>query len=109
MAPKNSNFYFKDGNIVWFKNINRVSSTFIKYVFNTRYVEKQLLDNASITTVATYTIDAAKKTKVRIPTIEEQQKIADFLSAIDRKIELVAAQLEQARAFKKGLMQQMFV
>lgn len=43
------------------------------------------------------------------PCPEEQTKIANFLSAIDRKIDLVSQQLEQAKAFKKGLLQQMFV
>jgi type I restriction enzyme S subunit len=39
----------------------------------------------------------------------EQRKIADFLSALDRKIELVAQELTYTRSFKAGLLQQMFV
>jgi len=44
-----------------------------------------------------------------IPQPDEQQKIADFLSAIDAKISLVAEELSAAQDFKKGLLQQMFV
>jgi type I restriction enzyme S subunit len=43
------------------------------------------------------------------PSVEEQTKIANFLSAIDQKIDVVSEQLEQAKLWKKGLLQQMFV
>lgn len=41
--------------------------------------------------------------------VEEQQKIADFLSSIDSKIESIEKELEGLKEFKKGLLQQMFV
>jgi type I restriction enzyme S subunit len=47
--------------------------------------------------------------KVRLPHPDEQRKIADFLSALDTKIDLVAREHAEARSFKKGLLQQMFV
>lgn len=44
-----------------------------------------------------------------LPIIEEQNKIANFLSAIDDKINHTTTQLEKTTSFKKGLLQQMFV
>lgn len=46
---------------------------------------------------------------ILLPSIEEQTKIANFLSALDTKIDLVAKQLDVAKNFKKALLQQMFV
>lgn len=50
-----------------------------------------------------------KLLNIKIPTLEEQEKIADFLSSIDSKIEIIEKELEGLKEFKKGLLQQMFV
>ncbi|MEI6048991.1 MAG: restriction endonuclease subunit S [Bacteroidota bacterium] len=46
---------------------------------------------------------------INLPTLPEQTKIANFLSAIDDKINHTQMQIEKAELWKKGLLQKMFV
>ena len=43
------------------------------------------------------------------PSVQEQTKIAEFLTAIDERIDHTTAQLTHTKQWKKGLLQQMFV
>ena len=47
--------------------------------------------------------------KIPLPSLEEQQKIANFLTSLDKKIGEVSEQLEGVQAYKRGLLQRMFV
>ncbi len=53
--------------------------------------------------------DEMKRLPFLLPHPAEQKKIAEFLSALDRKIEQVAGQIAKTQTFKRGLLQQMFV
>lgn len=46
---------------------------------------------------------------VPLPSLSEQQKIADFLTAVDHQIEVEENRLERMQVIKKGLLQQMFI
>jgi len=50
-----------------------------------------------------------KKLKIQFPCLAEQTKIANFLSAIDEKINRTQKQIQQTEEWKKGLLQNMFV
>jgi type I restriction enzyme S subunit len=84
---------------------------FMNYKFNTNDMIEKLKGIATGTTSvgAIYTKDLLKLVVVIPPSLEEQQKIADFLSSIDNKIESIEKELEGLKEFKKGLLQQMFV
>lgn len=50
-----------------------------------------------------------KDFKIKFPIVNEQTKIANFLSALDEKIHHVQGQIEKMELWKKGLLQKMFV
>lgn len=56
-----------------------------------------------------YWISEYSKLVLNIPSIAEQTKIAEFLSAIDTQIQAVENQITKTETYKKGLLQQMFV
>ncbi|HFX6247975.1 restriction endonuclease subunit S [Acinetobacter baumannii] len=82
---------------------------YIYYFLNSDYVKK-IIDAESVQLAqANFSLGQLANLDVLVPCLEEQTKIANFLSAIDQKIEVVAQQIEQAKQWKKGLLQQMFI
>ena len=102
--------YFKDGNIIWFKNNDVLDGDFFFQQFCTQTIQKFIKDVAGIGTVGTYTIDSGKKTPFKIPeNEEEQQKIGIFFKQLDNTIALHQRKLDLLKEQKKGFLQKMFV
>ena len=101
--------YFKDGNIIWFKNNNSLNGNFFYYSFTSNKIQNFIRKSSGAGTVGTYTIDNGKKTPILIPkNIDEQEKVGKFLSRFDALITLHQRKLEHLQEQKKGLLQKMF-
>lgn len=101
--------YFKDGNIIWFKNEQKIEGYFFYYSFMNSTIQKYISDVAGIGTVGTYTIDSGKKTPITLPIYEEQQKIGNFFKQLDDTIALHQRKVDLLKEQKKSFLQKMFV
>lgn len=102
--------YFKDGNIIWFKNENKIEGYFFYYSFNADVIQNFIKESAGIGTVGTYTIESGKKTPIYFPLAkEEQEVIGTFFSNLDNLITLHQRKLEKLKNIKKSCLEKMFI
>ena len=87
--------------------LKEIELKFIFYLID-KY-KNYLLRYAVGSTVKSLRLPIFQKMPIDLPSLKEQQKIASFLSSVDKKIELIQQQIEKTQTFKKGLLQQMFV
>ena len=86
-----------------------ISGNILSYILNT-VCKRHIARIAQGKTVVHTSSDSLGKIEIFFPkNLEEQRKIAEFLSAFDEKIEAVKRQVEAMKQVKKGLLQQMFV
>ena len=87
----------------------KLNSKFIYYALHEKTFLDEVMNRCTGTSYPAINSSDLSSIEIVIPCLEEQTKIANFLSSIDQKIEVVAQQIEQAKQWKKGLLQQMFV
>ena len=86
--------------------LNGFSNDFLYYVLD--FNSKKIAGVAGHQAVPIISKSLFSSAKVLIPSLSEQQKIADCLSSLDELIRAESARLESLQAHKKGLMQQIF-
>ena len=80
--------YFKDGNIIWFQNSDKIDGKFLFYSFSAEQIQGFINESAGIGTVGTYTIESGKKTPISLPDQIEQAKVGEFFQQLDNLITL---------------------
>jgi len=98
-------FYFKDGNLIWFRKIQEHSS-FLEILL---FVNRKEVEKSSIgSTQRALTMVELRKLCFFFPALPEQQKIASFFTAIDQKISQLKRKKSLLEQYKKGVMQKIF-
>lgn len=89
LINEDGDFYFKDGNLIWLKNIKDVAdSNFLFYWFKSEEAKNKVEGIIIGSVQKALTIDAMKNIKINLPPLAEQKRIASILSSLDDKIEL---------------------
>lgn len=107
----NDEFYFKDGNIVWFKGFKTLDVNFLKYAL-TAYVEK-LKNLARGAAYSALTIERLNKHKISYPKLlNDQQTIVRKLDALSSEIkrlqETYVQKITDLEELKKSILQKAF-
>ncbi|HCG5934985.1 TPA: restriction endonuclease subunit S [Vibrio parahaemolyticus] len=108
LIPNDEPLYFKDADLLWFKNKEALNGCFLYQFLITSTFRRYLASITHTGTISHYTIEQAKSTPIVSPALPEQQKIASFLSKVDERISLLTERKDKLTEYKKGVMQQLF-
>jgi type I restriction enzyme S subunit len=111
VIENNDEFYFKDGNIVWFKGFKSLDTNYLKFAL-TAFVEK-IKSLAIGAAYSALTIEKLNKYQISFPkTIEEQKYIVqklDALRAETQKLEAVyQKKIADLEELKKSVLERAF-
>ncbi|MGY6560718.1 MAG: restriction endonuclease subunit S [Luteibaculaceae bacterium] len=82
---------------------------FLGYLFSSNNIRTQIQKESQGSKVLSISVGRLSSINIAVPSIPEQTKIANFLSALDEKINVQSRLIASITQWKKGLLQQMFV
>jgi type I restriction enzyme S subunit len=104
------NFYFKDGNVTWFRNFSNLINSKYLYYWLIAPSTQQQLDKISIgSTQKALTISALKSLQITLPTIHTQKEIVYTLDLISNRLTLLRETNATLEAIAQALFKSWFV
>jgi type I restriction enzyme S subunit len=85
-----------------------INSTCFNYLLRSKSVRNQLVMRGKTATMTTIGQADIATVEVEIPSVDEQIRIASFLSAVDQKISLLTKKHQLLIQYKQGVMQKIF-
>ena len=108
VVGKGERFYFKDADVLRLRAKKEINPIFFIEQMKTGYIEEQISKTLGVTTVAHFTIKAAKIINMRCPNIELQNQFAAFVEQTEKTKTAISKSLEKLETLKKALMQEYF-
>ena len=85
-----------------------VATDFIYNKIQTQIIKNYFEGQLNGSTIKNLSLKTIKDTSIPIPTIAEQEKIAEFLTALDERVALQDKKVELLQKYKKSVMQKIF-
>lgn len=109
IVPSNIEKGIMDSHIIRLRlEKNRINPLFLQNLFLLKTTQNKIKSLSVGGIMEGLSIGIIKELSFIIPYLQEQEKIANFLSSIDKKISLTEEKLELFRAYKRGVMQKIF-
>ncbi len=80
-------FYFKDGNLTWFKNFKGLNSQYFQYWLESPEGKGQLRKSEIGSSQSAYTIANLKEMQISLPSIDDQLHAVSYIEKYDNLIE----------------------
>lgn len=88
---------------------NSFAPMYLGYYFNSDYFKKQLYPMIQGTKVSSISKSEIIKTKIIVPCLQEQARIASIMSALDDRINAATHTAKDLTSLRSGLLQQLFI
>ncbi len=111
LVVKDPNFYFKDGNLIWLRNINFeiIDIDYLYYFLKSDLFQKTIKYNNIGAVQKALTIDFLKTVKITLPSLDNQRKLISVLKSIDKKLRINNQINQELEAMAKTLYDYWFV